>query len=200
MIPRYNYIYFKVLFFNLFNSFSPKSPSNLNAVWWTSSEFFGKNTFNFSASLRNYSINSLLSNIVYFVRCIFNYAGSGLCCLINCVSPSICEIITILKSSSLPSYFSAFSLSFSLPLLYMVHIEISSFLVQWQKEPIGCPFLISILPSKDLFNISSHRQCFPWKSSLISSVLNFDVMYPLELLDNKAVTSVSIFSLESLVQ
>ena len=52
-----------------------------------------------------------------------------------------------------------------------------------------------MLSLKDLFNISNHNWCCPLKSSLISLVLNFEVIYSLEFRGKKAVTYVSIFML-----
>lgn len=78
---------------------------------------------------------SLLNNIVYFVCCTFDYAGSDFCYLINNVSSGVRKVVKIKKSSRLFSCPSMSNFSFSfLPSLCTVHGEILNFWVAPQRN------------------------------------------------------------------
>ena len=61
------------------------------------------------------------------------------------------------------------------------------------RNPGGWLLFTSTRSSKDLFKISIHNQCFPWKSLLTLSPLNIHVRNPFEFCGKNTVTSISIF-------
>ena len=117
---------------------------------------------NFLSILGNHLVNSLFYYIVNFIAGIFNFTWSNFCCLVNCVSTSVSKIIAVQKASCLPFSFSINNPSFPFLFFFLWRYKLNfKFSGSTTRKPSGCPFFISIWPSKDLFTISTHKQCFP---------------------------------------
>ena len=115
--------------------------------------------------------------------------------LINSVSTSIREIMSVKKPpppSCLFLLYEQYAFSFVLLLFFIGTYINVKFSGSTTRKPRGLFFLITILSSNDLFNISIHKRCSPSNTSFTSSLLNLDVKKPLELSSKKTRISVSI--------
>ena len=163
---------------NLFNCSFPKFPSSRNGVWYSSS-IDPLSTFGRTSSISLSSCEVILLICCWAILCSCDYSGSDFHCLLL-----LC--LFVLRRV-------AFRFLFCLRTVrYMMKFYMFRFCT---KKPITSPFLISIVSSKDLFNISNHKRCQPWENSLIAALLNLDVTYPFELFGKKADIPVSIFCL-----
>ena len=127
------------------------------------SENFGKNTFNFFSSLRNELTESLFCDISNIVSYCFNYSGCNFSCLINSVSANISKIIPGNKPGKLSFSFRSSNMPPFLFCFFLFCQRIFKILIFWfnHKETERLVFLITMLSTNDLFNISIHKRCFP---------------------------------------
>lgn len=178
---------FDIFRFSLLNWFVPKFSSSLKSVWSTS----------FMAPLRTLRrICSPFCEMSWLILC----SATLILSVVALISPG--AIFPTWLTVSLPAYTKSYLLRnppSSIFLLYrtigllflfilfflLVHVWISNFPVQPQWNQEACFFLITILSSNYLFNISIYKRCSPSNTSFNLSLLNLDVIKPFEFLGKK---------------
>ena len=152
----------------MFSKVSKWSKWCLINIFYGSSEDFGKYTFHVFSTLWNYLVNSLFCNIINVITSSFDYTWSNFICLVN--KEHRWSLYKHRRShSNSKSLLSAFFVLEIQPLFAFLFVFFFvgtcwnlKFSGSTTRKPKAGPFLISIWSSKDLFNISTHRQCFPW--------------------------------------
>ena len=95
----------------------------------SSPEYVRQYSFEFFLTLANRLLNTLLCNIVYFCRGIFNYSRCNITKLIDSVSTRVGEIVSVLKNHQFVVFFDSiffFWMSYFIVSCFVVNLSLLS--------------------------------------------------------------------------